>query len=452
MLPQAFLARMEKLLGNEYPAFVQALLEGKAEHAFRVNTVKLTVSDFESLPPFGGGRVPYTPDGFYHDEEKIGRHPYHHAGMVYSQDPGAMSALQAVTIQPGWRVLDVCAAPGGKSAQIAAAIGEDGVLVSNEYISSRCKLLVGNIERLGIPNALVLNMDSATLREHFPAYFDLVVVDAPCSGEGMFRKSEDARRMWSEENVAHCAARQEDILADAAETVRAGGYLLYSTCTFAPEENEEQVAAFLAAHPDFTLCPVRDVLLPYTAAGLPIDGIDPTSCRRFYPHIAPGEGQFVALLQKTGDLCDRSAPTYRDASETPSKVDLPALCAFFADSFGDDTYAARVRSLHGNLVLPPDIPLPPRGVFAAGVLVGEVRKGILFPHHQLFSAYGKRFVRRMNLRLADPRVAAYLHGDVIPAPDLANGYASVLLEGCPLGGAKIVDGMAKNLYPKGLRQ
>ena len=452
MLPLSFLSRMERLLGDEYPAFLRAMTEGEAEHAFRVNTVKLSVSDFEKLSPLDGGRVPYTPDGFYHDEEKIGRHPCHHAGMVYSQDPGAMSALQAIAIQPGWRVLDVCAAPGGKSAQIAAAIGENGVLVSNEYVSARCKLLVGNIERLGIPNALVLNADSATLRGYFPAYFDMVVVDAPCSGEGMFRKSEDARRMWSEENVRHCAARQADILADAADTVRAGGYLLYSTCTFSPEENEEQVAAFLAAHPEFSLRPVAEALLPYTAAGLPINGIDPTACRRFYPHIAPGEGQFMALMQKTGDPCNHPAPTYRDAGELPQKADMIALRAFFADAFGEERYAARVRSLHGNLVLPPDIPLPPRGVFAAGVLVGEVRKGILFPHHQLFSAYGKRFVRRLNLALDDPRVSAYLHGDVIPAPDLANGYCAVLLEGCPLGGAKIVDGMAKNLYPKGLRQ
>ena len=452
MLPHSFLSRMEGLLRDEYPAFLRAMTEGKAEHAFRVNTVKLSVAAFEALSPLGAGRVPYTPDGFYHDEEKIGRHPYHHAGMVYSQDPGAMSALQAVEIQPGWRVLDVCAAPGGKSAQIAAAIGGEGVLVSNEYVSSRAKLLVGNIERLGIPNALVLNTDSATLRGQFPGYFDMVVVDAPCSGEGMFRKSEDARRMWSEENVQHCAERQKEILADAAETVRAGGYLLYSTCTFAPEENEEQVAAFLAAHPDFSLCPVRESLLPYTAAGLSIDGIDPAACRRFYPHIAPGEGQFMALLQKSGDPCGRPAPAYRDAGETPTKADLSTLRAFFADALGDDTYAAEVRSLHGNLVLPPDIPLPPRGVFAAGVLVGEVRKGILFPHHQLFSAYGKRFVHRLNLALDDPRVSAYLHGDVIPAPELSNGYCAVLLEGCPLGGAKIVDGMAKNLYPKGLRQ
>ena len=451
MLLSAFLSRMQTLLGEDYPAFLTAMTEGEAEHAFRVNTVKLTVEEFSSLSPLGGARIPYAADGFYHNEEKIGRHPYHHAGMVYSQDPGAMSALSAVEIKAGWRVLDTCAAPGGKSAQLASAIGADGVLVSNEYVPSRCKLLVGNIERLGIPNALVLNGEVASLAERFPAYFDLTVVDAPCSGEGMFRKSDDAREMWSEENVRACAARQKEILSHAAKTVRAGGYLLYSTCTFAPEEDEEQVADFLDAHPDFRLCPVAERLLPYTAAGISVRGRDLSACRRFYPHLAPGEGQFVALLQKTGDPKERPAPAYRDAAERPSKADAAILSAFFADTLGDAAMAERVRSLRGNLVLPPDLPLPPQGVFAAGVLVGEIRKGVLFPHHQLFSAYGKRFSRRLSLTLDDPRVNAYLHGDVIPA-DLANGYAAVLIDGCPLGGAKIVDGVAKNLYPKGLRQ
>ena len=451
MLPSSFLARMEALLGDEYPAFLAAMTEEEPKHAFRVNTVKLSVEDFLTRPPLGGARIPYTADGFYHNEEKIGRHPYHHAGMVYSQDPGAMSALAALPIKKGWRVLDTCAAPGGKSAQLAGAIGEEGVLVSNEYVPSRCKLLVGNIERLGIPNALVLNGEVAILAERFPAYFDLTVVDAPCSGEGMFRKSEDARNMWSEENVRACAARQREILSHAAKTVREEGYLLYSTCTFAPEEDEEQVADFLDTHPDFRLCPVSEQLLPYTAAGISARGRDLSACRRFYPHLAPGEGQFVALLQKTGEPTERPAPAYRDTAEMPSKADTAILSAFFAEAFGDPSLAVRVRALRGNLILPPDLPLPPQGVFAAGVLVGEIRKGVLFPHHQLFSAYGRRFARRVELSLDDPRVAAYLHGDTIPA-GLSNGYAAVLLEGCPLGGAKVVDGVAKNLYPKGLRQ
>lgn len=448
MLSPDFLNRMKGLLGEDYPSFLRAMTEEDAVHAVRVNTVKVAADlDF----PFAVRPIPYTKDGFYHDEEKIGKYPQHHAGMLYSQDPGAMSALSSLPDLSGARVLDTCAAPGGKSAQLAAAIGEDGVLVANEYVPSRCKLLVGNVERLGVPNALVLNGDVGRLRDLFPDYFDLVLVDAPCSGEGMFRKSEDAREMWSEENVRACAARQRGILEDAARTVRGGGYLLYSTCTFSPEENEEQVADFLSRHSDFSLCEFPASVHPYTVAGIRVSGADTEKTRRFYPHIAPGEGQFMALLRRTeGGAAD--APAYRDAAELPAGQDKAVLADFFRVAWGDAAAAERVRVLNGNLILPPDVPLPKNGVFAAGVAVGEIRKGVLFPHHQLFSAYGRRFVRQINLTADDPRTAAYLHGDVIAAEGIPNGYAAVLFEGCPLGGAKVVDSKAKNLYPKGLRQ
>lgn len=449
MLSPAFLERMKGLLGEDYPAFLRAMTEEGAEHALRVNTVKAAVPDLSF--PFAVRPIPYTSDGFYHNEEKIGKYPHHHAGMIYSQDPGAMSAAASLPDLAGARVLDTCAAPGGKSAQLAAAIGEKGVLVSNEYVPSRCKLLVGNVERLGIPNALVLNGDVGRLRDLFPDYFDLVLVDAPCSGEGMFRKSEDARDMWSEENVRACAARQKDILEDASCTVRGGGYLLYSTCTFSVEENEGQVADFLSRHSDFSLCEFPSAVHPYTVAGVKTAGADTEKTRRFYPHVAPGEGQFMALLRREeGNAAD--APSYCDATEMPAKQDKAVLADFFRTAWGDAAVADRVRSLHGNLILPPDIPLPKNGVFAAGVAVGEIRKGVLFPHHQLFSAYGRRFCRQITLTADDPRTAAYLHGDVIAAEGVPNGYAAVLFEGCPLGGAKVVDGVAKNLYPKGLRQ
>lgn len=451
MLPPAFAERMKRLLGADYPAFLREMTEMPARHALRVNTLKLSVSDFRNLTDIHVRPIPYTADGFYHDEEKIGSHPLHHAGVLYSQDPGAMATLNALSVKRGLRVLDVCASPGGKSAQLAAAIGDEGLLISNEYVPSRCKLLVGNVERLGIKNALVLNTDSQTLGEWYPDFFDLVLVDAPCSGEGMFRKSEEALADWSEETVRRCAARQTEILENAAKTVAPGGYLLYSTCTFATEENEEQVAAFLDRHPDFHLCPVQEELCRHTAPGLNIGDRALSVTRRFYPHIAPGEGQYLALLQRTDEGERAKAPTYRDTSETPQKHLLPALRAFFRDAWGDERVADSVRALRGNLILPPPVPLPPHSVFAAGVLVGEVRKDICFPHHQLFSAYGKAFTRHLSLSLDDKRLVGYLCGEVVPAPDLAGGYCAVTVAGCPLGGAKVSGGMAKNLYPKGLR-
>lgn len=451
MLPEKFCERMEKLLGKDYPAFLRAMTEDAPVHGVRVNGVKYSVSDFTTHAPFETTKIPYAEDGFIHTQEKIGRHPYHHAGILYSQDPGAMSALAGAPIPRGGRVLDVCAAPGGKSAQLAAGIGPDGLLVSCEYVPSRCHLLVSNIERLGIPNALVLNTDAPTLAAFYPAYFDMVVVDAPCSGEGMFRKNEEAIAEWSEENVRRSAERQREILASAAACVAPGGYLVYSTCTFAPEEDEEQVAAFLASHPDFTLAPFSDAVSRHTAPGIQPDGCphDLTLTRRFYPHIAPGEGQFAALMRRAPGGAP-GTPAYRDATDAPAKADAAVLSAFFRDNMTDDL-SGRVRLLHGNLILPPDLPIPPRAVFAAGVAVGEIRKGVLFPHHQLFTTHGCRFRRKLDLALDDPRLFAYLHGDVIPAPELANGYAAVLVDGCPLGGGKVVDGVLKNLYPKGLR-
>ncbi len=453
MLPLPFSERMKRLLGEEYPAFLRAMTENPPVHAFRINGVLTEEQHFPEIAALGDGSIPYADDGFYYGGERIGHHPFHHAGMLYSQDPGAMSTLSAVPIPKGARVLDVCAAPGGKSAQLAAAIGREGLLVSNEYVASRCKLLVGNIERLGIPNALVLHSDSAALSEHFPDFFDLVLVDAPCSGEGMFRKSEEALANWSEDTVHISAARQRDILENAAATVRPGGRLLYSTCTFSREENEECVADFLREHPTFRLLPFDSRIISYTAAGLPVDGCPHPLhfTRRFYPHIAPGEGQYMALMARAEEGTGRDIPAYRDASKSPSREEIALLSAFFEAALGNASLAASVRVLNGKLLLPPPIPLPAHGVFAAGTLVGELRGNNFFPHHQLFKTHGCHFTRKIDLTPDDPRTAAYLHGDVIPAPMLPNGYAAVMLCGAPLGGAKIVDGVAKNLYPKGLR-
>lgn len=448
MLPPAFCARMQRLLAEDYPAFLHEMTKEPPRHAYRVNPCK--APDAAAVhAALGGEAIPYAESGYLTPSEKIGTSPYHHAGAIYSQDPGAMAtvaALAEIDLR-GARVLDVCAAPGGKSAQLAAAVGREGALVLCEYVPSRCKILVGNVERLGIPNALIRNTDASTLAADYPDGFDLTLVDAPCSGEGMFRKSEEARAGWSVETVRHCAARQKEILAHAARTVRPGGYLLYATCTFSEEENEEVVLDFLASHPAFSTVPVAGAVQACTAPGL--RGLH--DARRFYPHLAPGEGQFFALMRRSG-AANAAAPAYRDAAGMPKKEEHALLAAFFADACGDARMADSVRTLGGKLILPPPLPLPARTVFAAGVLCGEVRGRVFFPHHQLFSAYGQRFRRQISLTANDPRLPLYLHGDVIPVTDAPAGYACVQFEGCPLGGAKVVEGIAKNLYPKGLRQ
>ncbi len=450
MIPEQFLARMRSMPHLDFDAF-SAALDTPAVRALRVNTLKTNTDTLLPLLPFTVSPLPFGKDAFYATADKVGALPAHHAGMLYMQDPSAISAVAAATPTSGARVIDLCAAPGGKSTQLAAAIAPDGVLVCNEYVPSRCRILQGNIERLGARHAIVTNLDTTVLADFYGAYFDLVVADVPCSGEGMFRKYEVASEEWSEENVTMCAARGFEILENAAKLVAPNGKLLFSTCTFSPEENECNVDRFLSAHPDFSLIPVAPDIIKITANGVNFAGLshDMTHCRRFWPHLSPGEGQFVSLLARNGDA---TPDTPRDAATAPDKKTAALVWQFL-----DETLRARpdgrLVQLRDDLYLAPDTPIPSRGVFAPGVCIGTLTKGRIVPHHQLFSAYGNDFRRTLTLSHTDVRVAQYLRGEEIAAPELTgkNGFTAVLYEGAPLGGGKAVDGRLKNAYPKGLR-
>ena len=256
MLPIDFTNRMKAILGEEYEKFEASYSEVPVR-SFRVNTNKISEENFEKINLFGGKKIPYAENGFYFSCDGIGNHPYHHAGMIYIQEPSAMAPVASVDIQPGWNILDLCASPGGKSTQ-AAAQNPDGVLVSNEIIPSRCKTLTGNIERMGFRNVITTCTDAKKIASLYGEVFDLVIVDAPCSGEGMFRKDENAQNEWSVENVLHCAERQREILDEIKTTVKPGGLLLYSTCTFSLEENEKNVDWFLNENDNFELIDVKD--------------------------------------------------------------------------------------------------------------------------------------------------------------------------------------------------
>jgi NOL1/NOP2/sun family putative RNA methylase len=289
----------------------------------RANLLKCSaeklVSDGEfKLEPLG-----YVDNGFILREERaMGASPYHHAGMVYMQDPGAMASAAALDIEPDWWVADLCAAPGGKSSQIAERLSDGGFLLSNEYVPKRAKIIVGNFERLGVRNAIITSLDTARLREMYECVFDLVIVDAPCSGEGMFRKSEEAVEDWSEDNVAVCAKRQKEILDNAKGLVRPGGYLLYSTCTYSPEENESVVGDFLSKNEDFKLVRVKDALEEKTMPGIAKyakETVNIEYARRFYPHISDGEGQFLALMQRCENADIKQRILYKDEAKPLSK-------------------------------------------------------------------------------------------------------------------------------------
>lgn len=452
MIPEAFLARMRRLLSQtEYEAF-SAALEQPAVRALRVNTCKTTVEKLISLLPFSVAPLPFAANAYYAPEDKVGGLAAHHAGMLYMQDPGAISTVAAAAPRKGLRVLDLCAAPGGKSTQLATAIGEGGVLVSNEYVPGRCRILQGNVERMGVANTVVTNLDTRVLADFYGAHFDLVVVDAPCSGEGMLRKYEVAGEEWSEENVRACAARQREILENAVRCVAPGGRLLYSTCTFSLEENEENVAFLLAHHPDLRLIPTDPAIAAVTADGIPLpDHPELTLCRRFYPHRSPGEGQFMALLERAAG--GSPATPQKDGLSPLTKAETDTVLALFAETL-EKMPQKRLARLRDGIYLVPEIPVPAGGVFAPGVCVGTVQKGRIEPHHQFYSAYGADFKRKLSLSEGDPRVPQYLRGEEIDAPELAgekNGYACVLYEGAPLGGGKAVGGRLKNHYPKGLR-
>ncbi len=451
MIPTKFLARMRELFNEvEYAAFCTAL-ERDAVRAFRVNTVKTDAARLLPLLPFQAEPLGFAENAYYANAEKVGALPCHHAGMLYMQDPSAISTIAAVNVKAGMRVLDLCAAPGGKSTQLAAAIGAQGVLVSNEYVPARCRILQGNIERMGVTNTVVTNLATDSLADFYGAYFDLVVADAPCSGEGMLRKYEVAGEEWSEENVALCAARQREILSNAARCVAPGGQLLYATCTFSLEENEQNVAHFLDTHPDFSLIPVSPAVIAATASGIDVNGRDMLHCRRFYPHLSLGEGQFLALMVRQGAA--GSTKPARDGATTLSRAENDTVSALFAETLTQAPYG-RLCRIRDGIFLAPDIPLPPAGVFAAGVCVGTCAKNRIEPHHQFYSALGSLFCRQLHLTTTDPRVAQYLRGEEIDCPELAgekNGYTAVLFEGAPLGGGKCVGGRLKNHYPKGLR-
>ncbi len=446
-LPSAFVDRMKDMLGQEEFEAYLASFDHPAERAFRINTDKISLADFAAVNPFPSQPIPYVPTGYYVTYDKIGHHPFHHAGMIYVQDPGAMATAECLDIQPDWWVLDLCAAPGGKTSQIKNKLGPNGLLIANEIIPSRCKILTGNVERLGFTNMATTCLDPARLAALFPQTFDLIMVDAPCSGEGMFRKDDTAIREWSQENVLRCAARQKEILDRAVAALRPGGMIVYATCTFSLEENEMVVDHILKKYSYFSLEPVTEAVGAHTCDGIAFDGCHCQNlhdCRRFYPHKSRGEGQFMALLRDTRPQGVR--PSLSRPTERPD----PIVTAFLQDTLVD-YHPSLVSTYNGNPVYaPPLLPLGKGVAFCSGVTVGEIRKNYLQPHHQFFMAMGSHFKRQIELAPDDRRLSRYLHGEEIDV-DCQNGWAVITTCGCTVGGVKVSNGRAKNHYPKGLR-
>ena len=420
-LPQEFLTRMQKRLGTAYPAFLRCY-DAPPVRGVRANLLKCSAQAFKDLAPFAGESVPWAEGGFYTASEKLGHMPAHHAGLFYVQEPSAMCAAPLLDAKPGERVLDLCAAPGGKTTQLAAAMRGEGVLVANEYVYDRARILSQNVERLGVQNCTVISADTAALAKKLPAYFDKILVDAPCSGEGMFRKDAGAIAEWSEENVERCISRQREILDNAAEMLAGGGSLVYSTCTFETGENEEQIAQFLARHPDFVL-KEQHLLLP---------------------HEVRGEGHFAAFLQKTkGDRLD--APAFPHTCPRAAERAWTEFAQEFFLKVPEGTLTAAGERLY---LLPQGLPALAGKVLRAGLELGSFDGKRFTPAHALAMAAKEGDVR-LCIALSDADCVRWLRGETLPCE--GKGWGIVTWRSYPMGLCKAAGGTLKNHYPKGLR-
>ena len=468
-LPFAFENRMREYLGEEAEAFF-ASYEEKSLHGLRFNKKRelpREVTQGYSEP------VPWEETGFYYDgEQSPGKSPLHSGGAYYIQEPSAMAPAACLDIGPGMRVLDLCAAPGGKSSQIAGSLSEDSLLVCNEIVPKRARILSENIERMGIKNALVISEDPENIKERFEGFFDRILVDAPCSGEGMFRKNPEAMKEWSEETPQMCADRSKSILEAAWRMLSPGGRLVYSTCTFAAEENENNIISFLREHPEAGPGEIPELL---RSLGGPLicnegDMKEPEKFMcRLYPHRVRGEGHFLAVLQKSGN----SVPGLsRGAGKrNGAKIDKAreALLVEFLDKYikdkdnplplgGGDSLMSYVNQrdkwlLFGqNLyVMPPFMPDIDRlKVLRPGLCLGSFEKNRFEPSHSLAMAMRPEEAAWYR-ELSEGEAIDYLKGMSLSCDPSYKGWVLTGFMGCPLGWGKAAGGILKNHYPKGLR-
>lgn len=447
-LPKDFIDRIIDLLGDKSGEFLKSYNESPSV-GVRWNRLFCDKETFLKKFPFKVLQTAHCDEGFLLNEKRgdIGKSPYHHAGMYYLQEPSAMAPVVVLDPKPGERVLDLCAAPGGKSTQIAARMEGKGVLVSNEIVRSRAQILISNIERLGVSNAVVLNTSPTVIEKALPYWFDKVLVDAPCSGEGMFRKNPNATSEWSSNYPKSCATRQKEILNSAAKLVRLGGILVYSTCTFSLEENEEQIFGFLKEHPDFELEDISiSIGTPSYKQWLP-EFKEIEKCRRIFPFNG-GEGHFIAKLR-------RIKGKENEFSEAKWSKNPPEFNSFWKETFCSEVPSNLLVKNNQVFILPQSLPKNLIDLsIRPGILAGEVKKNRFIPAHHLSHAnFEFKKSHKLCLSLNDEETLKYLKGEQLEcAMDLDDGYCGVFVDGFPLGFAKKASLKLKNHYPKGLRR
>ncbi len=454
-LPSEFIQRMKVLLADEFDEFLSSFGQFP-QVSLRVNTLKISPVEFRKISPFDLAPVPGLEDAFLvKGEAQAGRHPYHAAGLYYLQDPSSMVAARLLDPQPGEMVLDISAAPGGKSTQIAGLMNGQGLLVANEIDRERVWDLVENMERCGIRNAIVTNEAPSRLVKILGGFFDRVLLDAPCSGEGMFWKSQAARQQWSQALVSSCAIRQTAILDNAAHLVKKGGRLVYATCTFEVKENEEVISTFLDRHPDFEVA--ENQHLPGFSSGLEqIPGGNHLDLRlkrtvRLYPHRWPGGGQYIAVFNKIGGESRQTISTGKPA-RLPKEV-ISLYQSFIQDTLRPGPWKDHLL-LKGNYLYREIPQFPVLGnlhILRSGWWLGTILKNRFEPSHAMGLGIKEVDVLRIaNYSYDDPALEAFLRGEPLLS-DGADGWILVAVSGYPLGWGKRVKGVIKNHYPKGLR-
>ncbi len=468
MLPQDFTDRMKDLMGLKYEAF-EASYEHAKYQSLRMNPLKAEKNTFLECAPFHLEQVPWCENGYYYTaEDTPGKHPYHEAGVYYIQEPSAMAPVEYLDVKPGERVLDLCAAPGGKSTQIATKMQGKGMLICNEIHPARAKILSENVERLGITNAVVLNETPARLADMFEGYFDKILVDAPCSGEGMFRKNEDACGEWSLENVRICGERQDEILDCAASMLKPGGRIVYSTCTFAPMENEGSIYRFLNCHPEFHTVPAKvyegmsQGRVEWYLNDKTVGAIEPAGREdmaeqiagtiRLWPHLLKGEGHYLAVLEKMGQLSDYSGY----CKNPPEKGVLDKECedfyVFCRETLAETPQGTKIKFGDQLYLIPKEMPsLKGLKVLRPGLHLGTLKKNRFEPSHALALSLCKEDVKRsVNYSADSYEIKAYLNGQTLNYEG-EKGWYLVNTDGYSIGWAKLAGSVLKNHYPKGLR-
>ncbi len=458
-LPEKFENKMKELLQDEYDDYLQCYDEPRY-YGLRVNTNKISVEDFLKIAPWPLTPVPWIPNGFYYDGDKIqpSKHPYYFAGLYYLQEPSAMTPASRIPVEPGERVLDVCAAPGGKATELGAKLKGEGVLIANDISNSRARGLLKNLELFGIGNMMVISEEPGKLVEYFPEYFDKILIDAPCSGEGMFRKDKKMVKAWEEHGPEFFSKLQRSIITQAAAMLKPGGMILYSTCTFDPLENEKTVEYLLETCPEFKICDMEGY--EGFCEGIPKYVEDHSEeyrkTVRIFPHKMQGEGHYLALVKKGDDNTERK--NEKTAKPKSGAKKLPEELEQFLKELAWDIDKSRLDIREERVYyMPENLPML-KGVrfLRSGLLLGEVKKNRFEPSQALAMCLKKEeYPRILDLPVSDDRVIKYLKGETLDVEDITSrkekGWYLVCVDGYPLGFGKLANQTLKNKYLPGWR-